>query len=362
LTVFSLFAYLPLNGYIFRTIMTIQDIMPRRMQARELLGDYWLNGRAVSLADLRGQVVLLDFWDFTSSASLRTLPYVLAWAERYRLLGLTVIGVHVPRFAFGQDPERIARALRRLGIGFPVVMDNSQLIWTQYSNRVWPTKHLVDVDGFIRCQSIGEGGYGPFERSLQHLLHEAHPLEDLPDLLEPLRETDRQDAVCYRATPEILAGYLRGSIGNVEGCVPESVIAYADPGIYMDGRIYVQGAWRNERECIRWEGASGEEGALFVRYRGSEVNLVVDPGGTIPVDVRILQDGRPLTKENMGEDIRLTASGDSLVRLDGPRLYNITRNRLFGDYLLRLQPASPGFALYSVTGVTAVIPELFGNN
>ena len=171
--------------------MTIQDIMPRRLQARELLGDYWLNGRPLSLADLRGQVVLLDFWDFTSSASLRTLPYVLAWAEMYRPLGFTVIGVHVPRFAFGQEPERIAHTLRRLGIGYPVVMDNSQLIWTQYSNRVWPTKHLVDVDGFIRCQSIGEGGYGPFERSLQHLLHEAHPLEDLPDLMEPLRETDR---------------------------------------------------------------------------------------------------------------------------------------------------------------------------
>jgi peroxiredoxin len=342
--------------------MTIQEILPRRMQARELFGDYWLNGEPVFLSDLRGRIVLLDFWDYADTASQRSLPYLLDWYTKYSSMGLVVVGVHTPKFQFGSKVEHVQDAIGRLGITYPVMMDNAQIVWSMYGNRYWPTKHLVDKDGFIRCQNVGEGGYGSFERALQSLLYEASPLEDLPDLTTPIRETDRPGAVCYRATPEILAGYLRGSVGNVEGLAPESVVDYNDPGIYIDGRMYFDGAWLNERECMSWQGPVSHPGHVMVRYSGIEANLVLAPGESGAGSVIVEQDGIALTRANAGRDVRTARGSQSAVVLDRPRLYNVVRNREFGDHLLRLQPTETGSAVYSLTGVTAVIPELFGSN
>ncbi len=342
--------------------MTIQEILPRRVQARELLGDFWLNGEPVFLGDLRGRIVLLDFFDYSCTASLRSLPYVLDWHAKYSSMGVAVVGIHTPKFQFGANVEHVQEAIKRLGIPYPVMMDNAQLVWSMYGNRIWPTKQLIDKDGFVRCQNAGEGGYVSFERALQSLLYEASPLEELPDLTVPLRETDRPGAVCYRATPEILAGYLRGSIGNVEGVAPESLLEYADPGIYMDGRLYFRGAWLNERECFRWQGHPQDSGHVVVRYSGIEANLVLSPSKSGKSEVIVQQDGVPLTAVNAGRDVQIAQGSQSVVLLDGPRLYNVVRNAEFGDHLLRLQPTAPGTAVYSLTGVTAVIPELFGSN
>lgn len=342
--------------------MTIQEILPHRVRARDLVGEYWFNGNPVLISEMQGNVVLLDFWDYSSTESLRTLPYVLAWSRRYRENGLSVVGVHTPRFQFGSDPGHVQSVIEDLGIDYPVMTDNTQLIWSAYGNRSWPTKHLIDKDGFIRCQNLGEGGYTSFERAMQHLLYEARPHGDLPDLMEPLRETDRPGAICFRATPEVLAGYLRGSIGNVEGTSPESVVDYADPGLYHEGRLYLKGAWRNERECFRWEGEPGEQSAIVMRYRGIEANVVLEPPAEGGRAVTVLQDGHPLTPENAGKDVHLNTGHTSRLNMDIPRSYNMVRNREFGDHVLELVPEGPGCAVYALTGVTAVIPELFGSN
>jgi thiol-disulfide isomerase/thioredoxin len=342
--------------------MTIQEILPRRMQARELFGDFWFNGGPVFIGDLRGRIALLDFFDYSCTASLRSLPYMLDWYAKYSPAGLAVVGIHTPKFQFGTDVERVKEAIDRLGIPYPVMMDNAQLAWAMYGNRFWPTKQLIDKDGFIRCQNVGEGGYISFERTLQGLLYEASPQEELPDLTIPMRETDRPGAVCYRATPEILAGYLRGSIGNVEGVAPESVMEYVDPSIYFDGRMYFHGTWLNERECFRWQGGAEHPGYVMVRYNGIEANLVLAPAGKEKSEVIIRQDGLPLTAANAGRDVTMTRGSESVVVVDGPRLYNIVRNAVFGNHLLRLQPMGTGTAVYSLTGITGVIPELFGSN
>jgi thiol-disulfide isomerase/thioredoxin len=342
--------------------MTIQEILPRRMQARELFGDFWLNGGPVFLSDLRGRIILLDFWDYTCTACQRSLPYLLDWYSKYSSMGLVVVGIHTPKFQFGTHMENVQDALERLGVTYPVMMDNAQFVWSMYGNRTWPTKHLVDKDGFVRCQNVGDGGYATFERALQNLLYEASPLEELPELTTPMREIDRPGAVCYRATPEILAGYLRGSLGNVEGVAPESVLGYVDPGIYIDGRMYFHGAWLNERECMRWQGPIDDPGHVVIRYSGIEANLVLEPGESGKGSVIIEQDGIPLTQSGAGSDMHITRSAKSVVTLDRPRLYNIVRNAEFGDHLLRLHMVKPGTAVYSLTGVTAVIPELFGSN
>jgi len=350
-----------LNGYI-RDTMTIQEILPRRMQARELIGNQWFNGGPVFLSELHGQAALVDFWDYSCAASLHALPYVQEWHRRYRDSGLVVVGVHTPKFQFGRDPENLGRAIERLGIAYPVVMDNTEMIWATYGNRSWPTKYLVDRDGYIRCQNIGEGNYRSFERSLQSLLHDAHPQEDLPDLMDPLRETDVPGVVCYRATPEVFGGYVRGSLGNVEGYLPESDVEYQDPGFYISGRFYLQGSWRAERECTRWLGPRDEKACLSMLYSGIAINVVIAPPERTSTRVIVEQDGRPLTADSSGDDIAVGEDGRSTLTVDMPRLFSVAKNREFGEHLLRLTPESPGTAVYSLSSGTAAIPDVFGSN
>ncbi|HUI11579.1 MAG TPA: redoxin domain-containing protein [Bacteroidota bacterium] len=341
--------------------MTIQDILPQTIRARELLGDFWFNSEPVPLAAHRGQVVLLYFWDYAAASCTRFLPYVEEWERRYSPLGLVTVGVHTPRFSFGRDPAHVHRGISRLGVKFPVVMDNDALIALQYDSRALPETVLIDKDGFIRYRNQGDGGAAVTEHALQALLYNAGVGADLPAVMEPLREADRPGAVLYRATPELFAGYVRGGVGNVEGYAPESVVAYADPGIYLDGRIYAEGRWRSERECLRLAEEGEKEGHVIASYQGLDVRCVVgpDPGGKAEVTVR--QDNEFLAG-NRGDDIRLDRRGRSFVLVDEPRLYSLVKNREYGEHVIRLSAGGAGFAIFGLAFSSAVIPELVSNN
>jgi thiol-disulfide isomerase/thioredoxin len=341
--------------------MTIQDILPQTVRARELLGDFWFNSEPVPVTALRGQVVLLYFWDYSCAGCLRILPYVAEWERRYAPFGLVTVGIHTPRFSFGKKPEHVQKAVARHGIRFPVVMDNESLIAMQYECRVLPETVLVDKDGFIRYRNAGDGNTAAIEHALQALLYNAGVGAELPMIMDPLRETDRTGAICFRATPELFAGYLRGSIGNVEGYAPESVLSYADPGIYLDGRLYADGDWRSERECLRLAGESGGEGQVIAGYQGLDVQGVLEPEGEKKSEITVRQDNEFLTA-NRGEDVRLDKRGRSYVVVDEPRLYNLVRNREYGEHVIRLSGGRHRFAIYGFAFATAVIPELVSNN
>jgi hypothetical protein len=341
--------------------MTIQDIMPQTVRARELLGDFWFNSEPVPITALRGQVVLLYFWDFSSAVSLRILPYVAEWDRRYSPFGLVTVGIHTPRFTFGKNPAHVQKALARYDVRFPVVMDNEALIAMQYECRVIPEILLVDKDGFIRYRNPGEGGAAAVEHSLQALLYNAGVGAELPLPMEPLRESDRAGAICYRATPELFAGYLRGTLGNVEGYAPESVLTYADPGMYLDGRLYADGVWRSERECLRLEGESARGAHLMVSYQGLDVGGVLEPEGEKLSEITVRQDNLFLGPDR-GDDVRLDRHGRSYVVVDEPRLYSLVRNRQYGEHVIRLSSAKQRFAVYGLAFGTSVIPELVSNN
>jgi thiol-disulfide isomerase/thioredoxin len=342
--------------------MTMRDILPQTDRARELLGDFWFNSDPVPLAALRGQVILLEFWDCTSAACVRTFPYVIEWRRRYKNSGLVVVGVHTPRFSFGKHPEHVQGAIARLGIDFPVVMDNESLIASNYGCRSIPELVFIDKDGFIRYRSAGEGNYGAIEHSLQALLYNAGVSEELPMVMEPLRNADSAGAVCYRATPELHAGYLRGSLGNVEGYSPESVVGYNDPGIYLDGRFYADGEWMNGRDFFRLERSNGKEGHIIVPYQGLDVDSVLAPEGAKQVEITVRQDDGYLSAANRGDDVRIDAKGRSFIVVDEPRLYNLVRNREYGEHVLKLGGGNKRFSLYTVSFSTAVIAEVISNN
>jgi thiol-disulfide isomerase/thioredoxin len=341
--------------------MIVTEIQPQHVRARELYGDFWFNSDPVPVSALGGRVIVLMFWDYTCTNSLRALPYVVEWNKKYESFGLVTIGIHTPKFPFGKNPDYVQKAIERCGVVFPVVMDNEGLIAANYGQRSWPTMYVVDKQGFIRFQNSGEGNYLASERVIQTLLYDAGAEDDLPYLMEPLREEDKAEAICFKATPEIFAGYLRGSIGNVEGFSPESVVEYSDPQLYVDDRIYAVGNWMNGKNSLALPAQENGSGKIVLSYHALEVNAVIEPHAKHS-EATVLQDDNYLTTENKGSDVLIAHDGRSLVLLDEPRTYNIVKNPRYGEHVLQLRAGSDGFALYSFTCTSSVIAELVSNN
>jgi hypothetical protein len=334
------------------------EILQKQFRAPDVYGNLWINSEPVPIPSLQGRVVMVEFWDYTSQAWLRGVPYITEWNRRYRDAGLVVIGVHTPRFPFGREPGPVRRAVEAFGITYPVVMDNDFLVWGAYRATAWPTRYLIDRHGFIRYLHGGEGSYQNFEQAIQSLLHEVGYQPDLPPLMAPVRDTDRPGAYCFRATPEILAGWLRGTIGNVEGFEPESTIRYTDPGVYVEGRIYLDGDWSTHRSHIRLGEQEGGSGSVTIRYQAKEVNVVLEPEGERNFQVFVRQDGRYLDPANSGSDVFSDGEGRCFLRVDGARLYGVVNNPEYGEHTLTLASRSNGLSLYCVSFVSCVIPEM----
>ncbi|HLF15775.1 MAG TPA: redoxin domain-containing protein [Bacteroidota bacterium] len=334
------------------------EILQKQFRAPDIYGNFWINSEPVSVSALRGYVALVEFWDYTSQGWIRGVPYVREWHRRYLDSGLVVIGVHTPRFPFGRDPGAVRKAVDSFGIKYPVVMDNDFLVWGAYRSTVWPTKYLIDKNGFFRYIHGGEGSYQNFEQAIQSLLHEIGYQADIPPLMDPIRDIDRPGAYCFRATPEILAGWQRGTIGNVEGFAPESTIRYADPGVYVEGRIYLDGDWSTHRSHIRLSEQEGRSGSLTIRYQGREVNVVLEPEGERNFQVFVRQDGMHLDASNSGEDIFSDGEGRSFLKVDEARLFRVVNNREYGEHTLTLTSRSNGLSVYCISFVSCVIPEM----
>lgn len=336
----------------------IREFPSRTVRANELLGDLWFNGDPVPVLGQRGNVVLLAFWDFSCDASLRALPYWKEWVRKYAPYGLVAVGVHTPRFAFGRDAGAVQRALARLDVTFPVVMDNESGIWSRYGIRDWPSVALVDRDGFVRSITEGDGQYPQIERMLQSLMLEARLLQETPDLVHLRRDTSG----VVRPVPPVLAGYVRGSIGNTEGMVPESLTRYTDPGIYVDGRMYLEGDWLPARESVEFRPAPGGSGLVVVPYAALGASAVMQSSGTRPVDVTVRQDGSYVGKGEAGDDLRHDAAGRSHVVVREPRLYSLVRNPEHSSHHLVLVPLDGGLVLYAVSFEAGAVTETMSSN
>jgi hypothetical protein len=338
------------------------DALPKQFRTPEIYGDFWFNSDPIPLGALRGHVILISFWDYTNQNSLRTLPYLQEWHRRYADRGLVIIGVHTPEFPFARDPINVREAIGKLGIRFPVVMDNDYIIWSAFRNREWPTKYLIDKDGFIRYLHTGEGSSQNFEHAIQSLLVEANYHGDFPLVMDPIRESDKAGVLSYRVTPTILTGYQRGTIGNIEGYAPESTSHYEDPGMYIEGRLYLQGNWLNDRNYLKLDECEGKEGYLVLTYQAKEVNAVIKPEREKHFQVFVQQDDRYLVTMNRGDDVRIDEEGRSFFLVDEARLYNLVKNKEYGEHTLKISTRSNGFALYSISFISSVISEMVSNN
>jgi thiol-disulfide isomerase/thioredoxin len=313
------------------------------------IGRVWLNSPPLSFRQLRGRAVLVDFWDYTCVNCIRTLPYVKAWHARYKEKGLCVIGVHTPEFTFAQYESNVARGVREFGLTYPIVIDSNYEIWKAFANRAWPAKYLLDKDGYLRFAHFGEGAYGECEETIQELLREIDPAVDLPPLMEPVRQEDRPGALCYPASPELYLGHRRGRIGNPGGFREDQIAHYQFQNPAESNCFYAAGQWAATAEYFE---AVGEgEHTLLVNYSAAGVNLVMASPRAPSCEVRVQQDGRPLTPANATPDLRFRTVNnqtESYVLVEQARMYALVDNRDFGEHQLVLT-CGPGLAAFAFT-------------
>jgi thiol-disulfide isomerase/thioredoxin len=348
---------------------------PARIHAPELARGEWLNTpRPLRLNEWRGRAVLVDIWDFTCLNCLRTLPYLIAWHLAYRDWPVSFLGIHSPEFAFARDRRQVEAALHRLGIKYPVLLDNDYKNWDAFANRYWPSVTLIDAQGYLRYQHSGEGAYEEIEAALSGLALEAARLSGqeagrhLPRPLGALRGEDQPGAVCFRATGELHTGFASGALGNPEGYLPRGL-----PLIYRlppeperrDGSFYAEGAWQAGNESLA---LAGEQGALVLPYHAASANAVLavsaDPvdlmlGLKPPSRLELTQDGLPLDSFTAGSDVRIEG-GRSFVLVDAPRMYELARNPDGRPHELLLDVPSRGTAVFAFSFSTCVAPAATG--
>jgi len=317
------------------------------------IGRIWFNSPPLSMRQLRGQVVLIDFWDYTCVNCVRTLPYVQAWHERYQDHGLVVIGVHTPEFTFAQYETNVERGIREFGLTYPIVIDSNREIWTTFANRYWPAKYLIDKEGYLRWAHFGEGAYAETEQAIQELIREITPDADLPAIMAPVRESDTPGAVCYPPTAELYLGNARGRIGNKTGFIEDQVADYSFDGPLTEGVFYLEGRWASTREFAALETAPGR---LVLKYSATGVNLVMASTSGEPIAVELRQDGKPLTAANVTGDVQLR-DGSSFIDVNNARMYHLVDAHDFGTHTLELLCTQPGLAAFAFTFTSCVDPE-----
>jgi thiol-disulfide isomerase/thioredoxin len=285
----------------------------------------WLNSPPLTMAGLRGRVVLVDFWTYTCINCLRTLPYLKAWDERYRAQGLTIAGVHTPEFAFERKTANVRGAIARQGIRYPVVQDNEFGTWNAFGNQYWPAKYLIDARGRVRYVHFGEGSYEETEAAIRALLAEAGDRR----LGAPARPRGTIETVGHRATPETYLGSARAKgfspVGPKDGTRDYAATAAAklEQSVFSLG-----GRWHVDRESARAVlGAT-----ITARVVGGAVYLVLSSQGDRPRRVRVELDGRPIGRAAAGADVR---GGAVTVRRQ--RLYSLVKLASPGEHVLTLR-------------------------
>ena len=329
-----------------------------RILAPDFHGKLWFNSPPLSLAQLRGKVVLVDFWEYTCINCIRTFPYLRRWGELYVPAGLIIIGVHTPEFAFAKNSANVANAVKRFGFSFPVVLDNDEEIWNAFHNAAWPADFLIDKDGRIAYMHIGEGDYGETELAIRKLLKEAKPGLDFYTAQFALpadANADMDASVCRRATPETYLGFARGAnLANPGGEDETQEVHYVAPPMVPVDNFALDGDWKAGDEFVRHVRSSAQPmDAVELHYQAKAVYLVAGSDDGSPKILYVTQDGKPLPPDSRGVDVHASTNGHSYISLGGKRMYYVVNNPEFGEHTLALSTSSPGVSLYSFT---------FGNN
>jgi thiol-disulfide isomerase/thioredoxin len=285
----------------------------------------WINSGPLGPPELRGRVVLVNFWTLTCINWLRQEPYVRAWSKAYRDDGLIVIGVHTPEFSFEHDIDLVRKAVERRDIDYAVAQDNDYAIWTAFANHYWPALYFVDRDGIIRDEHFGERRYEQSEHRIQRLLDVERELVSVEGVGDEA-EADWD----HLGTPETYLGYARGGSGG----------GRADDLALNEWALL--GAWQAGPEDVALEEAGG---SIAFRFHARDAHLVMASGADEPIPFRITLDGEPPGASHGGD-----VDEDGKGVLEDGRMYQLVRQHNgVGDRTLAVTFEAPGAQAYSFT-------------
>lgn len=303
----------------------------------------WLNSPPLSSADLRGKVVLVDFWTYTCIYWLRTLPYVRAWADKYKDQGLVVIGVHTPEFEFEKNIDNVRRAVANMRITYPVATDNDYAVWRAFGNHAWPAVYIVDAQGRVRYRHFGEGEYERMERIIQQLLAEARKTGVARDLVavEGTGVEAAADWSSLRSPENYVNVELTENFASPGGPKIGKPRAYTAPARLALNHWALAGDWTMDKHKIVLNKPNGR---IAYRFHARDVHLVMGPAtrGTA-LRFRVLIDGKP---PGAAHGVDIDAQGNGMATEQ--RLYQLIRqpnpivDRLFEIEFL--DPAVEAFA------------------
>src|SRR5919202_4799791 len=245
------------------------------------------NNNPLTLSSLKGKVVLVDFWTYSCINCIRTIPYLNDWNQKYADNGLVIVGVHSPEFEFEKNYDNVKAAVQRLGITYPVILDSNHGTWTAYGNQYWPRDYLIDAQGYIRDNHIGEGGYDQTEKTIQLLLAERAAHIGLKQISFSTKSTPviKPQSMQYvdlnqSSTSEIYLGYdkARAPIGNPEGFKPDQIVSYSIPSdmSLKPSIVYLHGSWKNNPDNMELQ---SDTGRVALIYYAKSVNMVAGGKG-----------------------------------------------------------------------------------
>jgi thiol-disulfide isomerase/thioredoxin len=295
--------------------------------------DAWLNSRPLSTQELRGKVVLVDFWTYTCINWRRTLPWLRAWDQKYRDHGLVIVGVHTPEFSFEQNVDNVRRAAREQDVDYPIALDSKYAIWKAFENHYWPAVYLIDANGHVRHQQFGEGDYDRLERVIQKLLAEAGS-----------NGFDRALVMPDARGAEVAADWK--NLGSPETYIgsqqAERKVSSAPSGLKLN-QWTLTGDWttREERAVANRAG-----GRITYRFHARDVHLVMGPGTHgAAIRFRVSVDGRPPGASH-GVDVDADGNGT----LDQPRMYQLIRQpEPIGDHQIEIEFLDAGAEVFVFT-------------
>ena len=305
----------------------------------------WINSPPLTLESLRGKVVLVDFWTYSCINCLRTLPYIKAWNEKYKDSGLVIIGVHTPEFPFEKDEANVRKAVKDLGVLYPVPMDNDYKIWRSFNNEYWPADYFIDATGRIRFHHFGEGSYDESEKWIRTLLEEANhtPLPQTATKIAASGTEAAADADDVQS-PETYIGYARAeNFASPGGLNQDDPQLYETPSGLKLNQWALAGNWKDEDQVATSLAAPD---SISFRFHARDLHLVLGPGiDGKPVRFRVTLDGQA-----PGADHGVDTDAEGYGVVSGDRLYQLIRQQgSIHDRTFTIEFLVPGVRAYSFT-------------
>ena len=305
----------------------------------------WINSQPLTLVSLHGKVVLIDFWTYSCINCLRTLPYIKAWNEKYKDSGLVIIGVHTPEFPFEKDEPNVRKAVRDLGVTYPVAMDNDYRIWRNFNNEYWPAHYFIDATGKVRYHHFGEGGYEESENWIRSLLEEANhkPLPGTPTQIAASGAEAAADSGDVKS-PETYIGYHRAeNFASPGGFNQNEPQVYEAPDNLKLNEWAFAGKWEDERQIAT---SLAPSSAIVYRFHARDLHLVLGPSKPgKPIRFRVTIDGKA-----PGADHGMDTDADGYGTVNEDRLYQLIRQHgAVQDRTFKIEFLVPGVQAYSFT-------------